>query len=41
MHRTGFTTELSLKRSDFGMDKSLEAIGDKVQIVISFEGVKK
>jgi polyisoprenoid-binding protein YceI len=39
--RTGFSTELKLKRSDFGMDKMKEAIGDEVYIAISFEGVKK
>lgn len=41
VQRTGFTTELSIKRSDFGMDKMLEAIGDEVFISISFEGTKK
>lgn len=41
VQRTGFSTELSIKRSDFGMDKMLEAIGDEVFISISFEGVKK
>jgi polyisoprenoid-binding protein YceI len=39
--RTGYSTELMLKRSDFGMDKMKEAIGDEVYIAISFEGVKK
>jgi polyisoprenoid-binding protein YceI len=39
--RTGYSTELALKRSDFGMDKLKEAIGDEVYISISFEGVKK
>jgi polyisoprenoid-binding protein YceI len=39
--RTGYSTELVLKRSDFGMDKMKEAIGDEVHIAISFEGVKK
>ena len=41
VQRTGYSTELTLKRSEFGMDKMLEAIGDEVRIVISFEGVKK
>jgi polyisoprenoid-binding protein YceI len=41
MLRTGYSTELSLKRSEFGMDKMLEAVGDVVHIAISFEGVKK
>lgn len=39
--RTGFSTEVVLKRSDFGMDKMKQAIGDDVYISISFEGVKK
>jgi polyisoprenoid-binding protein YceI len=41
MHRIGFTTELTLKRSDYGMDKLLNAVGDEVTIAISFEGVRK
>jgi len=41
VQRTGYSTELVLKRSDFGMDKMIEAIGDEVHIAISFEGVKK
>jgi polyisoprenoid-binding protein YceI len=39
--RTGFTTELKLKRSDYGMDKLLDSVGDEVSISISFEGTKK
>jgi polyisoprenoid-binding protein YceI len=39
--RTGYTTELTLKRSEFGMDKMTEAIGDEVAISVSFEGTKK
>lgn len=41
MQRIGFSTELTLKRSDYGMDKSIPAISDEVNIAISFEGVKK
>lgn len=40
-HRIGFTTDLTIKRSEFGMDKSIPAVGDEVHIAISFEGVKK
>lgn len=40
VHRTGYTTHLKIKRSDFGMDKMMQAIGDEVRIEISFEGVK-
>jgi len=39
--RTGYSAELVLKRSDFGMDKMLEALSDNVYVAISFEGIKK
>lgn len=39
--RIGFSTELTIKRSDFGMDKMLDGIGDEVPISISLEGTKK
>jgi polyisoprenoid-binding protein YceI len=39
--RTGFSTELVIKRSEFGMEKFKEALGDDVHIAISFEGTKK
>ena len=39
--RTGFVGEFSIKRSDFGMNKMLEAVGDDVHVSFSFEGVKK
>jgi polyisoprenoid-binding protein YceI len=41
VQRTGFSTEVTLKRSEFGMDKLSPAVGDDVYIVISFEGTKK
>ena len=41
VQRTGFSTELTIKRSEFGMDKALEAVGDDVHIAISFEGTRK
>jgi polyisoprenoid-binding protein YceI len=41
VQRTGFSTELVLKRSEFGIDKFAEALGDDVHIAISFEGTKK
>lgn len=41
VQRTGYSTELVLKRSEFGMDKMLNALGNEVHIAISFEGVKK
>jgi polyisoprenoid-binding protein YceI len=39
--RTGYSTDLTIKRSEFGMDKMLDAIGDDVKIAISFEGTQK
>jgi polyisoprenoid-binding protein YceI len=41
VQRTGYTGEFTIKRSDFGMDKMLQAIGDEVQVQLSFEGTKK
>jgi polyisoprenoid-binding protein YceI len=38
---TGFTTDLTIKRSDFGMDKFTDMLGDEVAIAIGFEGAKK
>jgi polyisoprenoid-binding protein YceI len=40
-HRVGFTADIILKRSDFGMGNFQNAIGDEVQIAVSFEGVRK
>ncbi|MFT5523580.1 MAG: polyisoprenoid-binding protein YceI [Pirellulaceae bacterium] len=40
--RVAFSTELSLKRSDFGFDKkAIGAIGDEALIIIDCEGVQK
>jgi polyisoprenoid-binding protein YceI len=41
VQRTGFSTSFVLKRSDFGMTKFGEALGDEVHVAISFEGIKK
>ncbi len=41
VQRTGFTGEFTIKRSDFGMNKMLEAVGDEVRVQLSFEGTKK
>jgi polyisoprenoid-binding protein YceI len=38
--RIGYSTELTIKRSEFGMDKMAEMIGDEVRIAISFEATK-
>lgn len=42
MKRVAFSTELSLKRSDFGFDKNnIGLIGDEARILIDCEGVRK
>jgi polyisoprenoid-binding protein YceI len=41
VQRTGYSTELILKRADFGISKFGEAVGDDVYIAVSFEGTKK
>lgn len=41
VQRTGFSTELTIKRSDYGMKGMLEAIGDEIVVAISLEGTKK
>lgn len=40
--RVGFSTELKIKRSDFGFDKSgIGPIGDEAIVLIDFEGTRK
>jgi polyisoprenoid-binding protein YceI len=39
--RTGFTTGLVIKRSDYGINGFPGAVGDEIHIAISFEGTKK
>jgi polyisoprenoid-binding protein YceI len=41
--RTGYSTELIIKRSEFGVGKEqfANALGEDVHVAISFEGVKK
>ena len=39
--RIGFSTEFTLKRSDFDMKTGLPAIGDEIFVAISFEGTSK
>jgi polyisoprenoid-binding protein YceI len=38
-HRAGFYTELTIHRSDYGMDKLMNAVGDEVQLYLAFEGL--
>jgi len=39
-HRTGYETVFTIKRSDFGMNKMLDAVGDEVEMRIGLEAVK-
>jgi polyisoprenoid-binding protein YceI len=41
VQRTGFWTELNIKRSEFGMDKFTDMLGDEVHVAVTFEGTKK
>ena len=41
VQRIGYTADFTIKRSDFGMDKMLEAVGDEVQVQFAVEGTKK
>ncbi len=40
-YRSGFLCATKLNRSDFGMNKMLDMVGDEVAITISFEGVRQ
>jgi polyisoprenoid-binding protein YceI len=37
-YHAGFMTQFTLKRSDFGMDKLLNMVGDPIGVTVSFEG---
>jgi polyisoprenoid-binding protein YceI len=39
--RAGFSGDFTIKRSDFGMSKMLNMLGDEVTIMVGLEGVKK
>jgi polyisoprenoid-binding protein YceI len=41
VQRTGYVGEFTIKRSDFGMTKMLEGVGDEINVQLSFEGTKK
>jgi polyisoprenoid-binding protein YceI len=40
VQRTGYSTQLVIKRSDFGVGKPMPILGDDVYVAISFEGTK-
>ena len=39
--RTGFSSEFVIRRADFGIDKFLPGVGEKVYVAVSFEGTRK
>jgi polyisoprenoid-binding protein YceI len=41
VYKAGFTATTSIKRSDFGMKAYVPYVGDYVQVVINFEGIKQ
>ncbi len=40
-YRMGFEGTLTIKRTDYGMDKKLEGAGDEIRLILAFECVKK
>ena len=40
-YHAGFMTQFELKRSEFGMDKLLNMVGDGVAVTVSFEAVRQ
>jgi polyisoprenoid-binding protein YceI len=40
-YRIGFESTFTIKRSDFGMTKMMEAVGDDVTVTFATEGIKK
>ncbi|MFA9480466.1 YceI family protein [Phycisphaerales bacterium AB-hyl4] len=40
-HRTGFHTQFTLNRSDYGMDEMLDLVGDEVTMLIAIEGIRE
>ena len=40
-YRTGWETQVDLKRSDYGINGLQGPVGDDVHLIISFEGVKQ
>jgi polyisoprenoid-binding protein YceI len=39
-HRTGFSTEFTIKRTDYGMSNMVGPVADEVKLFVSFEGIK-
>jgi len=41
VQRTGYSGEVTIKRSEFAMEKFLGGVGDEVPVSVSFEGSKR
>ena len=39
--KTGFSTDFVIKRSDFGVGKAMQVLGEDVHVSIGFEGTLK
>ncbi len=39
--RMGFETSFTIRRSDFGMDKMLDLVGNEVSLIIAIEGIQQ
>ena len=40
-HRIGYEGMMKFSRSDFGMDKMPQAVGDEVWVTVAVEGIRK
>jgi polyisoprenoid-binding protein YceI len=40
-YRIGFESTFTIKRSDFGMTKATESVGDEVTVIFATEGIRK
>lgn len=41
LYRAGCYAELTIKRSDYGMDQMMQAVGDEVHLYLAFEGLRQ
>jgi polyisoprenoid-binding protein YceI len=40
-HRLGFEGTLTVQRSQYGMDKHLDGVGDEIRLILAIEGTRK
>ena len=41
VHRAGGETTFTIKRSDFGMDKMMQMLGDEITVTVAVEGIRE